>query len=217
MRHVNRLAHNLKREGDPRSLDQLRVDITLDLMCGGAPGEGTGVLGRWRSPSTSPPSSDCPTPRGTQWLWTGDSRRRPLDHQPSTRLAVAWSPSPTPTTGRCCGTAPPGEDRAPGSAARWKPGHPPVSSPVAACRPQPATSTTPSTTPAGDQPPKSTWDRCAGTTTWSSTVDGGNYGEPQTATHGPADSDTPITPGQTRRHEAGGGNPCVRSMVRAVG
>jgi HNH endonuclease len=37
MRYVNRLAHQLKREGDPRSIDQLRVDITLDLMTGNRP------------------------------------------------------------------------------------------------------------------------------------------------------------------------------------
>ncbi len=42
VRHVNRLAHQSKRQGDLRSIDQLRVDITLDLMCGGIPGKGTG-------------------------------------------------------------------------------------------------------------------------------------------------------------------------------
>ena len=54
--------------------------------------------------------------------------------------------------------------RQPNAATCW-PGNRCASSPGAACPPETATSTTPSTTPRADAPTPTTWDRSAGTTT----------------------------------------------------
>ncbi len=78
MRHVNRLAHQSKREGDPRSIDQLRVDITLDLMCG--QGEAAGEVGWWHGRHHRRPRHPGRSLRhtgGTQRVRTGGGRPNP--------------------------------------------------------------------------------------------------------------------------------------------
>jgi hypothetical protein len=42
MRRINRIAHDLKRSGDSRTIDQIRADIFLDLLNGNRLGNGDG-------------------------------------------------------------------------------------------------------------------------------------------------------------------------------
>ena len=89
MRHVNQLARALKRAGDPRSIDQLRVDVTLDLMCGGTPGKGTaGVVDITVDLATLIGMSDSPGELNGYGPVVADLARRVVANQPRSEWRV---------------------------------------------------------------------------------------------------------------------------------
>jgi len=108
--HLDRLARSLRRPGEERTMDQLRADVYLDLLCGNAAGAGGGTIDLTVSLETLVGLSDTPgeirgfgpvvedvTRRvladhtGSEWRYTvthngrpvatGTTRRRPTEAQ----------------------------------------------------------------------------------------------------------------------------------------
>lgn len=77
--HIDSLALSLKTKDDPRSLDEIKADVALDLLsghclCGSAP-KGGGKVNLTVPADTARGAAD--TPEGDWWVRTGAGRSGP--------------------------------------------------------------------------------------------------------------------------------------------
>ena len=184
---VNRMAKTLKTKDEPRSMDQLRADVALDLLLladgGGAEPRIEGLL--YLSLDT--------------YLGLNENPGQLAGHGPSPPPSPARSwPDPTP----CCAASSP--IPAPATSWTWAapaiaPPRPsatlcrsatkPAAAPAAAARRKPANSTTPWTGNTADTPQSPTWPDSATATTPSKTAPAGTSTPPT-----PAPSTSPPPP-----------------------
>ena len=150
LQRVNRLAREAKTPGDGRSIDQVRADVFADLVTG----RGRTPLppGRWTSMSTWPPSPGSPRYPGRS---RGGDRSSPTSpaRSPWPTMRGEWRVAVHRSRNR---RGPlerdhPEDDPPPPNAATCWHGNRCASSPGAACPPETATSTTPSSTPRADR------------------------------------------------------------------
>ncbi len=121
---LDHLALAAKGPDDPRSLDQVRADVLIDLLDTGTGSPHRGVIDLRVDLATLTGLAEDPgeVPATGRWWPTWPAR------WPPPRWARSGgSPSPTPTAERCSGTGPPSGDPAPPNAAMSRRGLSPVS------------------------------------------------------------------------------------------
>ena len=172
MRHINRLARAAKSADDPRTMDQIRADVLLDLLAGKHNNQNRRESGnRGYSGRPHHPGRSRREPRRARRLWTSDRRHRPPGHRPNSQTLNGATPSPT-TKARSSTTGPPGDDPPPTRNDKSKQKTRPVSSPDAATRQPNATSTTTKNGQKAARPNLRIWPHFVATTTSSATTDG---------------------------------------------
>ncbi len=190
-RRINRLARSLNTRDDPRSMDQLRADVYLDLLTGNLDSSPVGCISkptstRWSGLLRIPANSPA-TARSSPTL-PARSPQNKTTHNGAGR-------SPTPPPDRPSTTAPPAAAPPPHNAEPSKPGTRLASSPDVACQPSTATSTTQPDGQTAEKPPSTTSHPFAATTTASDTKpDGPTNPSPTATTNGQPNSDTPTPP-----------------------
>jgi hypothetical protein len=140
MRRINRLARAAKAANDPRTMDQVRADVFLDLLNGRDAGQRRGeraVVELRVDLTTLAGLDDNPAEIPGWGPVIADVARQVAREQDA-----EWRRSQTPRPGRSSTSGPPVADRPVVNNATWNPAIPLASSPVAGCRRQIQTSIT---------------------------------------------------------------------------
>jgi Domain of unknown function (DUF222) len=176
MRRINRLARTAKKNDDPRTIDQIRADILLDLLTGRnqtverGSGGNRAVVDIRVAMTTLAGQDDQPGEIPGWGPVLADVAVTSSTNNPNRN---GGSPSPT-KSGNPQEWSPPEEDPASLRNGSWRPGIRPVSFPDVACPPANAISTMRSPGQNHIGPPSENSDRYVATTTTTIIATGGN-------------------------------------------
>jgi hypothetical protein len=184
---IDRIARRLKTANETRSIDQIRADVFLELLCGGGQAGRSGTVDIRVDLATLAELDEHPGDLAGFGPVVADIARR------AARAADRWRYTVfDPVDGTVIDTGITRRRPPPSSDARSRPATRPASSSDAAPRLIGATSTTASPTRGAEPPTRPTSDRCAVTITASGTWPAGPTPEPPPATtSGPAPWATP--------------------------
>jgi hypothetical protein len=198
--HIDRLAKRLRTSGQDRSMDQLRADVYLDLLCGAATNGRGGTVDIRVDLDTLAGLADHPGEVAGYGPVIDDITRRVI----ADNAGAEWRYTVT-HNGQRWRPAPHGADPRSANAASLKPSTQPASSPDAGCPHPRAISIIGSSGRRATERTSTTSARSAATTMSADTNSGGPIDFFQTATsNGPAPSATPTsrateTPDPARR------------------